>query len=249
MAGFCFMSAACNTQNWRLMAVFYLVLAVASTFNDGKEKFMKHFLFARLAIVIILSSLWSGACRALAPEPIAKLTPTEMHIPLSETPTLQPTATNTSTSVPSKGVITMKPPVDAKDFTYVEGLSMPLNTLTKQQFNKLVENIVNADPFSICPEIWIEAVPDAQVPTFGLFINGSPDDQDKLFAVIIRLTATNVNAGDSISMVTMGSESHGKSLTGAIFSPAEGQTNPKELEIQLVFPGCEIYTEKVNWPR
>ncbi len=189
---------------------------------------MKHYLFARLAIVIILSSLLGAACSAPAPEPTARLAPTEMHIPPSETPTLQPTATNTPTSVPSKGVITIKPPAHAKDFTYVEGLSMPLSTLTEQQFSKLVENIVNDDPFSICPEIWIEAVPDAQVPTYGLFINGSPDDRDKLFAVIIRPTAANMNAGGSISMVTMGLESPGKSLTGAIFSPAEGQTAQSE---------------------
>jgi hypothetical protein len=210
---------------------------------------MKHYFLVRVSVMIIWSSLLSTACSALAPNPTVTPSPTNTPMPPTETPTLPPTATSTPTqkSAPSKGVITIKPPASAKEFIYAGGLvSMPLVALTKDQQSKLIENIINDEPFSLCPEIWIEPVPDSEAPTYALFINASPDDQNKQFAVIIRSSASKTNLDGSIGMGTITPETGGKMLVGAAYSPAEGQPIPDELEIQLVFPGCELHTEIVK---
>ena len=143
----------------------------------------------------------------------------------------------------------MKPPADPQEFTYAGGLlSMPLSALTTEQQRRLVENILNDKPFSACPEIWIEAVPDSEVPTYALFIKASPEDQNKQFAVVIRSSASNANQDGSIGMGAISPETSGKILVGSAYSPAEGQLIPDELEIQLIFPGCELHTEVVKWP-
>ena len=246
------LSCCDKCSNWRFLAVFYLALAVDWIFNSGKEKkTMKYELFVRLAVVVLLVSLSSAACSTLAPQPTVTPVPTETPIPPTETPSPEPTATMipTQASVPSRGVITKKPPANPQEFTYAGGLmSMPLSALTTEQQSRLVENILNDKPFSVCPEIWIEAVPDSEVPTYALFITASPDDHDKQFAVVIRSTTAAVDPGGSIGMGTMNLQDAGKSLVGLGYSPAEGSANPDELEIQLAFPGCDIFTETVKWP-
>jgi hypothetical protein len=117
--------------------------------------------------------------------------------------------------------------------------------MTTGQQRKLVDNILNDKPFSGCPEIWIEAVPDTEFPTYALFITASPDDHDKQFAVVIHST-TAVDPGGSIGMGAMNIQDAGKSLVAVGYSPAEGQPIPDELEIQLIFPGCELHTERVK---
>lgn len=208
----------------------------------------RHFIF-QLAIAMLLSSFVNGGCAALQPEPTVTPLSTNTSIPPTKTPTPTVTATVPQLVAPSKGVITIKPPASPKDFSYTGGLlSMHLSALTKEQETKLVENMLDNVPFSSCPQIWIEAVPDSQVPTYALFINSSPDDQNKQFAVLIRSSTPSENRDGSIGMGTIRPETGGKSLWGAAYSPAEGQPIPDELQIQLIFPGCEIHAETVKWP-
>jgi hypothetical protein len=219
----------------------------------AKRTIMKYHFIVQLIVVIGLTSLLSAACSAAAPEPTVTPSPTDTLMPPTKTPTptLQPTATSTLTATvtPSKGVITIKPPANPKDFIYAGGLvSVPLSALTEQQQTKLIENMMNNKPFSRCPEVWIEAVPDSEAPTYALFINASPDDQNKQFAVIIRTSDLNTNVDGSIGMGTISPQTSGKILVAAGYSPVKGQPVPDELEIQLVFPGCELDTEIVKWP-
>lgn len=213
--------------------------------------FMKHHLIAWLAFATILISSLNAACSPVAPEPRVTPLPTNTPIPQTDTSTPQPIATisPTQTVAPSKGVITIKPPANPKDFVYAGGLPLiRLSALGKEKLNRLYEIMINEVPFSSCPEVWIEAVPDSQVPTYALFISSLTDDQNKSFAVIIRSSTEGENLDGSVGIGVITPETGGKRLVVVGYSPTEGQPIPNELEIQLIFPGCELHTEVITWP-
>lgn len=161
-------------------------------------------------------------------------------------PTKTPTPEPTKTLPSSKGVIKIGAPENPEIYIY-EG---PLISFlaNEEQFNKIVSTPVNADPFSICPDVWIVAAPDATVPTYTLYLDASHADQKKGFFVAFHPTTPETEPYGVTGFGVITTDINGKFIVTSGYQPTKGQPNPEELEIQVIFTGCEIYKEIVIWP-
>ena len=117
--------------------------------------------------------------------------------------------------------------------------------LAEEEVNALIENMLNDEPVSKCPSVFIESIPTESLPTYFVYISASQGDP---FWVSIH--PTNAQA-EPYAIVTGGGipPNHNENIIViSQYNPDLGQPTSDEFEIQVVFPGCDIYKEIVAWP-
>jgi hypothetical protein len=193
---------------------------------------------------VLLTVLLSGCAPATTPIPPTSKPSQTMPPTFTPEPAATFTATSTATLSPQGKIINRVKPENPE--TYSNSTDAILYTVTEDQFNKMLENVQNLDPVSICPEIWIEPVPGEPNPLYALFINASQDDKKKGFIFAIHSTIPEMEPY-IVGVGVIPADANGKFIMAVKYQPAEGSPKPEELEIQVVFQGCEIYKETVTW--
>lgn len=168
-------------------------------------------------------------------------TPTQTN-----TPTAKPTTTLSSTPTPQTKIIKRIEIQDVEIFS--NPLDSTLLTFPKDNFKKTLEEIKKSGTTKRCPEVWIGKNVGKPIPSYGLIIIVAPSAEEKGFIYAIHPTIPEMEPYSFVGVVTIPPKSQEKNFVIVEYDTPSGEPNPKELEINIVFPGCEIYSETVVWP-
>jgi len=179
------------------------------------------------------------------PEPTPTDIPTDTPVP-TEIPTLTPTETDTPT--PEVETITLGAPDDPDGYPH----TMTINFVVEgEDLNTIVGNTLSTEPVGTCPSVWIQAVADRSIPTYTVYIDGTQEGEILESISYIMTIHPTIPEMDPYGLVAIGMftpGSSGKLSMTLYYEPAAGEQLPEELEIQAVFPGCEILKTLVAWP-
>ena len=111
--------------------------------------------------------------------------------------------------------------------------------------NQMIANILDNDSLDPCPVIHkVEAISGRANPTYLVYISAKPED---FFLVVIHtINSDNEPYGSALFGTIMEGES-GDVIVTTEYPVSEGQLPPDELEIQVIVPGCDIFTETVSY--
>jgi len=111
--------------------------------------------------------------------------------------------------------------------------------------NQMIANLLDNDSLDPCPAIHkVEAVSGGVNPTYLVYISAEPED---FFLVVIHtINSDNDPYGSALFGTIMEGES-GDVIVTAEYPVSEGQLPPDEFEIQVIVPGCDIFTETVSY--
>ena len=111
--------------------------------------------------------------------------------------------------------------------------------------NQMIANLLDNDPLDSCPIIHeVEAVSGRINPTYLVYISAAPED---FFLVVIHTINSDSEPYGSALFGTILEGESGNVIVAAEYPVPEGQTAPGEFEIQVVAPGCKIFTEIVSY--
>ena len=142
---------------------------------------------------------------------------------------------------PAEGVIIIGAPGNWHTFPNMPHLSAVVD---ENDLNTIIGNMLDADPVSKCPKIWSQTVPYQSIPTYSIFISASQGDG---FLMTIHPTIPEMEPYGILGIGLIPEESNGNIMMILEYQPSDSQL-PEELEIQVVFSGCEIYKALVSWP-
>jgi hypothetical protein len=115
----------------------------------------------------------------------------------------------------------------------------------KTAIDQMITNLLDSDPLDPCPVVHMvgEAV-DAINPTYLVFISAEPED---FFLVVIHTIDSDSEPYGSALFGTILEGESGNVVVAAEYPVPEGQPPPSEFEIQVIVPGCDIFTEIVSY--
>jgi len=115
----------------------------------------------------------------------------------------------------------------------------------KTAIDQMIANILDSDPLDPCPVVHMvgEAV-DAINPTYLVFISAEPED---FFLVVIHTIDSDSEPYGSALFGTILEGESGNVIVVAEYPAPEGGAPPDEFEIQVIVPGCDIFTETVSY--
>lgn len=151
----------------------------------------------------------------------------------------------TPTPSAQKGTITIGTPENPTE--YIDfGEVVALATYKKSEINDLLGETLS-NPFYVCPNVRIALNSDQNSPSFTLFFDASQEDEGKVFRVVVYPPSLKEDTYISSDISFVPTNAKGKFFVTASYVSLLEQPKLGEYEIQLVFTGCEIYTEKVTW--
>jgi hypothetical protein len=139
------------------------------------------------------------------------------------------------------GGVLLGVPDNVDEFSNMVYMSMVAD---EAQLNTIIQNLLDSDPVTKCPNVWVETVLDQSIPTYNVYISASSGDG---FVVTIHPTIPEMQPYGVVGIGAIPEGSNANIFMTLQYQP-DGSQMPEKLEIQVVFSGSEIYKALVSWP-